>query len=74
MKKSLLLAVAYACSGAVAQEKQVWACQMEAGSQLSWRDGGWNLRGVSPRTILFTINTGNTAVPLGKVAILYFII
>jgi len=61
MKKLTTLILLLLSPLVMAQEKQVWACQMEAGSQLSWRDGGWNLRGVSPRTILFTINTDNTA-------------
>ena len=44
MKKSLLLAAALACSGAVAQEKEIWACQQVAGTLLKWESGSWNQR------------------------------
>ena len=60
MKKVLLLAAALVCSGAVAQEKQVWACQMVKSSMLEWENNRWNAYGVNPYSILFTINADNT--------------
>ena len=46
MKKTLLLAAALACSGAVAQEKEIWACYQEEGTQLDWEGAllGWKQR------------------------------
>ena len=55
MKKSLLLAAALACSGVVAQEKQIWACQQVAGTQLIWEDGAWRQVGVEPTSILLRL-------------------
>jgi hypothetical protein len=55
MKKSLLLAAALACSGVVAQEKQIWACQQVAGTQLIWEDGAWRQVGVEPTIILLRL-------------------
>lgn len=60
MKKTLLLAAALACSGAVAQEKQVWACQMVSSTMLSWENNTWRPYSVIPYNILFTINADNT--------------
>lgn len=60
MKKTLLLAAALACSGAAAQEKQVWACQMVKSSMLKWENNRWNEYGVIPYSILFTIDADNT--------------
>jgi|TARA_B110000879_G_scaffold206229_1_gene287881 hypothetical protein len=56
MKKTLLLAAALACSGAVAQDKEVWACQPEASAALFWRDGQWVNRGMIEQNLLLTIN------------------
>jgi hypothetical protein len=55
MKKSLLLAAALTCSGVVAQEKQIWACQQVAGTQLIWEDGAWRQVGVEPTSILLRL-------------------
>ena len=41
MKKSLLLAAALACSGVVAQEKEIWACQQTEGTMLLWENSSW---------------------------------
>lgn len=60
MKKTLLLAAALACSGAVAQEKQVWACQMEEGTLLNWENNSWENYGVAPYNVLFTLDTYTT--------------
>lgn len=60
MKKTLLIAAALACSGAVAQEKQVWACQMEKSTMLRWEDNGWKNYAVKPYNILLTLNADNT--------------
>ena len=56
MKKTLLLAAALACSGAVAQEKQVWACQMEEGTVMYQEDKKWKTYGRTPYNVLFTLN------------------
>ena len=58
MKKTLLLAAALACSGAVAQEKEIWACQMDAGTMLKWRNDtqSWQSLGIIPYNLLLTIN------------------
>ena len=55
MKKSLLLEAALACSGVVAQEKQIWACQQVAGTQLIWEGGSWRPVGVEPTSILLRL-------------------
>lgn len=60
MKKTLLLAAALACSGAVAQEKQVWACQMESSIMLFWENNEWNPLTITPYNILLTLNADNT--------------
>lgn len=56
MKKTLLLAAALACSGAVAQEKEIWACQMEAGTWLRRENSKWEKYEPSPHNVLFTLN------------------
>jgi hypothetical protein len=55
MKKSLLLAAALACSGVVAQEKQIWTCQQLAGTQLVWEDGAWKQVDAEPTPILLRL-------------------
>ena len=42
--------------GIYAQEKQVWACQMEEGSMLMWEHNGWQLLIITPYNVLLTIN------------------
>ncbi|MDB2445305.1 hypothetical protein N9X66_09150 [Gammaproteobacteria bacterium] len=42
--------------GIYAQEKQVWACQMEEGSMLRWENNGWQLLRITPYNVLLTIN------------------
>tara|TARA_R110001606_G_scaffold364932_1_gene519552 strand:+ start:894 stop:1295 length:402 start_codon:yes stop_codon:yes gene_type:complete len=61
MKKTLLLAAALACSGAVAQEKQVWACQQTEGTMLNWEGGAWRQRTINPSPILLTIDGENSS-------------
>jgi len=39
----------------VAQEKQIWACQQVAGTQLIWEDGAWRQVGVAPTSILLRL-------------------
>ena len=60
MKKSLLLAADLACSGAVAQEKEIWACQQEAGTMLNWEGSSWRQRDIIPAPILLTIDGKNS--------------
>jgi hypothetical protein len=42
MKKTLLLAAALACSGAVAQEKEIWACQGVESQGFVYRSNDWD--------------------------------
>ena len=65
MKKSLLLLAALACSGAVAQEKEIWACQQTEGTMLNWEDGAWRQRAISPSPILLTIDGKNSSYKMG---------
>ena len=65
MKKKLLLAAALACSGAVAQEKEIWACQQTEGTMLNWEDGAWRQRAISPSPILLTIDGKNSSYKMG---------
>mgnify|MGYP006093629197 CR=1 FL=1 len=62
MKKTLLLAVALACSGTVAQEKQIWACQMVEGTMIKWESDRWINYLVIPYGILFTLRPDNIAI------------
>jgi len=39
----------------VAQEKQIWACQQVAGTQLVWKNGTWEQVGVEPTSILLRL-------------------
>jgi hypothetical protein len=61
MKKTLLLAAALACSGAVAQEKEIWACQQQESAMLGWRSNGWELLLVTPKPLLLTINGASSS-------------
>jgi hypothetical protein len=54
MKKTLLLAAALACSGAVAQEKEIWACQQTAGTMLMWENSSWRQSAIIPSPSLLT--------------------
>ena len=66
MKKSLLLLAALACTGAIAQEKQIWACQQEAGTMLNYRNGRWVQSSIIPETLLLTIDGANSRVKEGE--------
>ena len=66
MKKSLLLLAALACTGAVAQEKEIWACQTEAGTQLLWEDGRWNSYRVTDNQLLLTLDGANSTYKIGS--------
>jgi len=66
MKRSLLLLVALACTGAVAQEKQVWACQQEEGTMLNYRNGRWEQSLIVPEALLLTIDGANSRVKEGE--------
>jgi len=56
MKKTLLLAAALACSGAVAQEKQVWACQEIQSQGMNWTNGRWQGGAFEKSQLLFTLD------------------
>ena len=64
MKKTLLLAAALACSGAVAQEKEVWACQgiFDGKTGFSWKNGKWVDSLFNERNILVTIDGSNSVI------------
>ena len=52
--------------GAIAQEKEIWACQPEAGTLLSREDGGWKPYGRYPKNILVTIDGANSSYKEGE--------
>ena len=61
MNKLFLIAAALACSGAVAQEKQVWACQQILNGQgFSYENGAWKNSNFSPLNYLVTIDGENS--------------
>jgi hypothetical protein len=66
MKKTLLLAAALACSGAVAQEKQIWACQQVEGTLLDYRNGRWEPKRMAPVPLLLTIDGGKSSYKAGE--------
>ena len=66
MKKSLLLLAALACTGAIAQEKQIWACQQQASAALEWENGSWKRYGVNPIPLLLTIDGANSSYKMGE--------
>ena len=41
--------------GAIAQDQEVWGCQMEIGSGLFWQNNRWEMSGLNPLTLLITI-------------------
>ena len=53
--------------GAIAQEKQIWACQQEAGTILhyDWEDDRWKSRGVSNNLLLLTIDGASSSYKIG---------
>ena len=67
MKKTLLLAAALACSGAVAQEKEIWACQQTEGTMLNWEGGAWRQLLTNPRPLLLTIDGENSSYKEGDI-------
>ena len=56
MKKTFLLTAALACSGAVAQEKQVWACQFLDSTALKWADGNYETGTMRSSNLLLTVD------------------
>ena len=65
MKKSLLLAAALACSGAVAQEKEIWACQQTEGTALTWISSSWRQMNIISEPLLLTIDGENSSYKVG---------
>lgn len=61
MKKTLLIAAALACSGAVAQEKEIWACQQIEGTMLIWENSRWRSVGLAPLPLLLTLDGENSS-------------
>ena len=66
MKTSLLLLAALACTGAIAQEKQVWACQQVEGTLLNWEDGSWKQYLKTPVPLLLTMDGANSKYKEGE--------
>ena len=61
MRKSLLLLAALACTGAVAQEKQVWACQgITDATGFIHADGAWSQADFDSVNYLVTIDGSNS--------------
>ena len=52
--------------GATAQEKEIWACQTEAGTQLIWEDGRWNNYRVTDNQLLLTLDGANSSYKMGS--------
>ena len=69
MKKTLLLTAALACSGVVAQEKEIWACQQTAGTMLNWKNSSWRQRDIIPSPNLLTIDGKNSSYKEGDTEI-----
>ena len=44
----------------MAQEKQVWACQQEAGTMLNWKNNRWEQSLITSHNILLTFNSDGT--------------
>jgi len=65
MKKALLLTAALACSGAVAQEKEIWACQQIEGTMLKWENSRWRSVLISPLPLLLTLDGENSSFKTG---------
>lgn len=64
MKKTLLLAAALACSGTVAQEKEIWACQEVQSNGMDWINGRWQGGQFQKSQLLFTLNGINSTLKL----------
>ena len=56
MKKTLLLAAALACSGAVAQEKEIWACQGVESQGFIYRSNDWDAASFRNENLTLTLN------------------
>jgi len=41
--------------GAIAQDQEVWGCQMEMGTGLFWQNNRWEMSELTPLTLLVTI-------------------
>ena len=52
--------------GAIAQEKQIWACQQQAGTMLRWESDRWETYGVAGQPILVTIDEASSNYKEGK--------
>ena len=64
MKKTLLFAAALVCSGAVAQEKEIWACQAILGGTagFKWENGKWVNAPFNEINMLVTIDGSNSVI------------
>ena len=56
MKKTLLLVAAIVCSGAVAQEKEVWACQGVDTNGFKWENRKWERIAYAPSKWLLSLD------------------
>lgn len=65
MKRYLLLLVALACTGAVAQERTIWACQMVDGVIMDWEAGRWTATHLRQPPLLLTIDGANSSMKEG---------
>ena len=64
MKKSLLLLAALACTGAIAQEKQIWACQgiLDGNTGFLWKNGEWVNTLFNESNLLVTIDGSDSVI------------
>lgn len=67
MKKTLLLAAALVCTGAVAQEKDVWACQGLNSNGFVWEDGKWVRGGYAPDNWLLSLDGNDSNIKVGDI-------
>jgi len=67
MKKTLLLAAALACSGAAAQEKDVWACQGLDSNGFKWENGKWERIFYEPDKWLLSLDGVDGNIKAGEI-------
>jgi len=67
MKKTLLLAAALVCSGAVAQQKEIWACQGVDSNGFRWENGKWERTFYAPDNWLLSLDGVDGNIKAGEI-------
>ena len=65
MKKLTTLILLLLSPLVIAQEKEVWACVQVKGAQINWENGSWERSGVTPESLLLTIDGVNSSYKQG---------